>query len=278
MNKTELLAESVRAGLVVHKSWSIEELRAILREHRESNKELDGKTAMRGPAGMTLPQLKAKADIMDVKYPNAITKRNLLRLIRDSVNTPANELMTFGKYRGYEFQEVPASYGEWAVAEVNKSDNASADLIRFAKRYHKERTMKNMQTYGVKDLDDSTPYHEEDSSIKSGYMSLPTDSRDSRPLTSWNTEGPIITSPGRNHKGKAASSSTGSWEAVASTPQRSGKGNQKTATPKRTKANDEDERNRNPMDSEVDPAVLEEIQILQTRLALLKDKAKSPGH
>ncbi|CAE7355909.1 unnamed protein product [Symbiodinium necroappetens] len=75
----------------------------------------------------------------------------------------------------------------------------------------------------------------------------------------------------RNYKGRPTSSSTASWEAVSTTPQKSGKGNQKTVTPKRNKPEDEPLEHKT-MESEVDPAVLEEIQILQTRLALLKDK------
>ena len=276
MNKTELLAESVRAGLVVHKTWSTEELRAILREHRESNKELDGKMAMRGLAGMTLPQLKAKADTVGVQYPNAITKGNLLRLIRDSVNTPANELMTFGRYRGYEFQEVPASYGEWAVAEANRSDNASADLIRFAKWYHKERAMKNMQTYGVEDFDDSAPARRTPAS-RAGYMSTPTDSRDSRPLTSWNTEGPITMAPGRNHKGKAGELLDGILGGSGEHTPEEWKGQPEDSDPEENQGQRRGRERPQPHGQRGGPGSARRRSRSCTHLALLKDKAKNPG-
>ena len=265
MNKTELLAEAVRVGLVVHRTWSNEELKAILREYRENHKDEDGKIAMRGLAGLTLPELKAKADSMAIHYPSGITKGNLLRLIRDNVNTPGNELMTFGRYRGFEFQEVPTSYGEWAVMEANRSDNASPDLVRFAKWYHKERTMKKMQTYGVETADNPIPFPDDESSVKSGYPAPWTERSDT-----------YISAVNRNYKGRPTSSSAASWEAVSTTPQKSGKGNQKTVTPKRNKPEDEPLEHKT-MESEVDPAVLEEIRVLQTRLAVLKDKAKSSG-
>ncbi|CAE7297819.1 unnamed protein product, partial [Symbiodinium sp. CCMP2456] len=214
MNKTELLAEAVRVGLVVHKSWSNEELKSILREHREKSKTEDGKMAMRGLAGLTMSELKTK--------------------------------------------EVPTSYGEWAVAEANRSDNASPDLIRFAKWYHKERTLKKMQNYGTEEFVDPTPFPDDDSSNQSAHQT---------PLTAW--RGAVSSPPPtRGYKG---SSSTGSWEAVASTPHRSGKGNQKIITPKRSNPEEEEAAHKT-MESEVDPAVLDEIQVLQTRLALLKDK------
>ena len=55
-----------------------------------------------------------KAAEMGVEFPAGVTKGNLLRLIRDSLATPGSELMKIGKYKGYEYQEIPSSYGEWA--------------------------------------------------------------------------------------------------------------------------------------------------------------------
>ncbi|CAE7692154.1 GIP [Symbiodinium sp. CCMP2592] len=120
MTKTQLLAESSRLGLVVHTSWTVEELRAIIREHRESKTMQDGKVAMRGLSSLTMPELKVKATELKVDFPEQHHERQPLEA-----------------HKGKEYQEVPDAYGRWAVDEVNGNSNSSADLVRFAKWWHK---------------------------------------------------------------------------------------------------------------------------------------------
>ncbi|CAE7529466.1 GIP, partial [Symbiodinium pilosum] len=106
----ELLSEATRLGLAVHRTWAVEELKAVIMEHRESLKE------------------KAKATDLGIDFPTGTTKGNLMRLIRDSINTPDQELMKIGKFRGFQFVEIPESYCEWAVRELTVSRNPDPEL------------------------------------------------------------------------------------------------------------------------------------------------------
>ncbi|CAE7689238.1 unnamed protein product [Symbiodinium sp. CCMP2592] len=273
MTKTQLLAESSRLGLVVHTSWTVEELRAIIREHRESKTMQDDKVAMRGLSSLTMPELKAKATELKVEFPSNITKGNLLRLIRDSVNTPGNELITFGKHRGKEYQEVPDAYGRWAVHEVNGNSNSSDDLVRFAKWWHKNRALEQMQNYAREAMEvplPQSPRESEDLHRWRGYPESSTTSRtqDQRPrIPPFALEMDPSTPPKRTGAHTSGSSAAGSWEAVSVPSTKIGRGKGNAKTTKRPQETED-----KPMESEIDPAVLEEIQVLQTRLALLKDK------
>ncbi|CAE7615546.1 GIP [Symbiodinium sp. CCMP2592] len=133
MTKPQLLAECIRLGLTVHKSWSSEEIKAVIMEHRERMKDGDATEKMKRLAHLTMEELKLKARELDVAFPEKITKGNLLRLVRDSLNTPDNELMKIGKFRGMEFREIPWQYGQWASNEVKTSKTADPDLVRYAR-------------------------------------------------------------------------------------------------------------------------------------------------
>ena len=97
MSKAELLSQATRLGLVVHRTWAVEEIKAVIMEHRESLKEKDPVEQMRRVTHMTLSQLEAKATDLGIDFPTGTTKGNLMRLIRDSINTPDQELMKIGK-------------------------------------------------------------------------------------------------------------------------------------------------------------------------------------
>ena len=118
MTKNELLQEALRLGLLVHQSWKTEEIKAVIVEHRMEHMESDPAYLMKSISKMSLSEMKAKADSLGVQYNDKVTKGNLMRAIRQSANTPGNELMKIGKFRGYEFQEIPPGYGEWALKEV----------------------------------------------------------------------------------------------------------------------------------------------------------------
>ena len=67
---------------------------------------------MRRVTHMTLSQLQAKADSLRIDYPTGTTKGNLMRLIRDSINTPDQELMkmrNFVDFSSWKSQEAAAS-------------------------------------------------------------------------------------------------------------------------------------------------------------------------
>ena len=100
MTKPQLLSECVRLGLTVHRTWSPEEIKAVIMEHREAMKQTDATERMKRLSHLTLDELKAKARGLQVEFPERVTKGNLLRLVRDNLNTPDNELIKIGKYRG----------------------------------------------------------------------------------------------------------------------------------------------------------------------------------
>ncbi|CAE7520200.1 GIP [Symbiodinium microadriaticum] len=215
MSKTELLSECNRLGLVVHRSWTNEELKATIMEHRMNDPQYQHAATMKSVSNLTLAELKVKADSLNVMYPEKITKGNLLRLIRDAVSTPGTELMKIGKYKGYEFQEIPRQYGMWAAREVRMSQSPHVELVRYAKWWEEHE-------YEI--------HYGKDSSLEEN-ATVPYPADDSR----------------RTNKRGASSSGY---------------------DPEVMKA----------METEIDPATLEEIHELEIRLATLKQKAKAaPG-
>ncbi|CAE7294300.1 GIP [Symbiodinium sp. CCMP2592] len=156
MRKTELLAEANRLGMTVHPSWTVVELKAVIREHMEANQEGDVARKMKKLNSLTLPELRAKANELHFAIPEKASKGLILKLVRESLNTPANTLMTIGRWRGCEYQEIPASYGNWAMEETRRSDNSHPDLIRYARWYEQHLKEKAAKTKVPDDEFDST--------------------------------------------------------------------------------------------------------------------------
>ena len=115
-----ILQECLRLGLTVHRSLGSEEIKAVIMEFREKAKDQDATGRMKRISRLTMPELKLKAQELGVEFPAGITKGNLLRLVRDSLNTPDNELMKIGKHRGMEFREVPWQHGRWASQRCHR--------------------------------------------------------------------------------------------------------------------------------------------------------------
>ncbi|CAE7219835.1 unnamed protein product, partial [Symbiodinium sp. KB8] len=188
---------------------------------------------------LNLPELRAKAMELEAPLPAKASKGLILKLIRDSLSTPAKTLMTIGRWRGCEYREIPEDYGRWALAETTRSENSHPDLVRYAKWFKNEMDRKSVKA------------HINDDTVDASYV------------------------PETSH-GKTSSNS--SWDAVTvltPTNYKTGKGYTKT-TPKR--GNDEMKDKSKAMESQPDPAVLEEIKALQTKLAILKDKANCCGN
>ena len=79
-----------------------------------------------------------------------------------------------------------------------------------------------------------------------------------------------------NENRRRPPSSTSSWDAVSvMTPEKTKTGR---GYAKNTKRQNEGLKTEGEMESQPDPAVLEEIKALETKLAVLKDKARSSGH
>lgn len=250
MTKSQLLSECVRLGLTVHKSWSPEEIKAVIMEDRENRKQVDATEKMKRLSQLTFDELKSKATELNVEYPSRITKGNLLRLVRDSLNTPDNELMKIGKYRGMEFREVPWQYGQWASNEVKAAGNADPDLVRFVRWWDNNEEKK--RGYVKDNFDEASRRPMPTASDQGTTTSWETVSQRAWE-TSWPTRPPL-----------GAQSST----QMPITPGAAHAGN----TKRRTK-----DENPNGMDDEIDEDTAEEIKKLELRLALLKDKARTRG-
>ena len=235
MNKTQLLEECNRLGLVVHRTWTCEELKATIMEHRMNDPVLKQASAMKSVSGMTLAELRGKADELGVEYTSKTTKGNLIRLIRDSVATPGSELMKIGKYKGYEFQEIPRQYGMWAAREVRMSSSPHVELVRFA-RWWEEKEYN--QHYGDQDsieANATVPYPSDTASATGSCRTTGWDVVTEDRLNKMNSDLPVA--PKASKRGAPVSGAS--------------------------------------MESEPDPATLEEINALEARLAALKQKAKA---
>ena len=239
MTKTELLEECNRLGLVVHRAWTCEELKATIMEHRMNDPTIQQASVMKSVGNMTLAELRIKADELGVLYKSTTTKKNLIRLIRDSVSTPGSELMKIGKYKGFEFQEIPRQYGMWAAREVRMSPNPHVELARYATWWKEREEKEHREHYGTEDTLEASatvPFPSETSSVAGSSRTAPWD---------------VITDGG-------------GYSAARDLP--IGRKTTKRGVPMETSE---------AMDSEIDPNTLEEIRALETRLAVLKQKAKA---
>ncbi|CAE7540486.1 RE2 [Symbiodinium natans] len=262
MTRTELLEETMRCGLTVHRNWASEELRAIIREYRETHAAADPSEQMKKITKMTLDELKMKADELQVPVPPKATKGLIMRLIRDNLNTPANELISFGRWRGYEYREVPDDYGRWAASEVKQSPNAHPDLVRYARWWEGQQEAAEvgdmMAAIDRKSITSSPPYPSSHRTWPK-METTPALSTSSRSNASWESVQAPATPPRTRAKMQPSSSTSGRNETRTSP----------STTTKRKETNIDKETQG--MDAETDPRVLEEITELETKLALLKE-------
>ncbi|CAE7268957.1 unnamed protein product [Symbiodinium sp. CCMP2456] len=273
MTKPQLLSEAVRVGATVHHSWSVVELRATIRDHMDTYHEKTAAQKMQGLSSMKREELVAKAKEMGVMVPDRITKGNLLRMIRTTVSTTGDTVMTIGRWKGSLYREIPRDYARWALEETTRTSNSSPELAMFARWWETQQMDKANKT--------EIPEEESDyENSASGYR-RPTSSRGSaseNPANIHRTSTPSRGSASENPANIRGTStpSRGSWDKVSimdvqSNVNYTGKGNTK-ATPKRNSAETVET---GIMDSQPDPETLAEIQALETKLAILKDKARS---
>ncbi|OLP99061.1 hypothetical protein AK812_SmicGene18412 [Symbiodinium microadriaticum] len=265
MSKTELLSEANRVGLVVHRSWTNEELKAVIQEHRMSQPNTHPATQMKSITNLTMPELKLKAQELKVEFPSNVTKGNLLRLIRDSLATPATELMKIGKYKGWEFGEIPNQYGMWAAREIRMSANPHVELVRYAKWWESEQ---HRIHYGTPIEDNATVPFPREESVQGTASSV------SSAWTEVDYQAPY--KPMRRGQSSAGYDKSfqdpAVWDLPKTTYQMSPK------QPKRgASSSSYDKEVMEEMESEADPGVLEEIRALEAKLAALKQKELLTG-
>ncbi|CAL1145601.1 unnamed protein product [Cladocopium goreaui] len=133
MGKEQLTRELVEHGVVVHPNWTVPELRTTVMEQREAlNPRMDKNDKLKGITQLTLDQLTQKAVEEGLSLPPRPTRGLLIRMLRESTQQESDNVMCFGKFKGWLYKEVPREYMKWAVDETAANTNASEDLVRFA--------------------------------------------------------------------------------------------------------------------------------------------------
>ena len=218
-------------------SWSVVELKSILAE--DNARTAKSQAIPRGLTGVKLEELRKEAQKVGLEIGAKDTKGSLMRRIRDFHATPDETLMTVGRFKGVPFSDIPETYGKWASEEEKANhDNMHPDLMRFVqwRRTTKARRLEAART------------------------------RREDPEVNARVPPPPLSETGYS----AAYASRAQWDLVQET------GTLPIAPKSRARAKDKragsssDEPER--MDQEVGRSVTEEIQALETRLAVLRDQ------
>lgn len=144
MNKAQLTQALVDLQVVVRKEWTVPELRATLLEEQEQRGIVKHKPL--GISHLRLDELKEKCQAEGLPLPEKPTRGVLMKMLRDNIPPTAEEMVPFGKYKGYKYGEVPVGYLEWAEEEIKANVNHSPDLARLA-RWHQHK--RNATTPGA---------------------------------------------------------------------------------------------------------------------------------
>ena len=86
--------------------------------------------------------------------------------------------MKIGKYKGFEFQEIPRQYGMWAAREVRMSPNPHVELARYAKWWKEREEKEHREHYGTEDTLEASatvPFPSETSSVVGSSRTAPWD-------------------------------------------------------------------------------------------------------
>jgi uncharacterized protein (DUF3820 family) len=236
MNKAELTAELNRLGMVTHDSWLVPELRSLVSEARQETATKSSQDQeLKGVTKLSLAELIAQAHSMHIPIPEKPTRGWLIRMLRDATATPADTIVPFGKFKGWLYREIPVPYLEWTVKETNGNPNAHPDLVRLATwaKVELERLSNNPRT---------------------GYA------QEKMPDPEINATIPPPTVAEMRH---GSGSSDSSWARVsaASTPK---------PRPRRTRRLQE--MDSDAAEAEEEATEIDEIRMLETRLAELKDR------
>ena len=199
---------------------------------------------------MKLDELKHEADKIGVEYDGKTTKGVLMRKIRDYHDTPSDTVMGIGRHKGNAFYQIPSSYGEWAMREEEANgDNMHPDLKRNVMWFKRQRDPARLP-----DTPKTVKMKEPEK-----YASIPPPPPES-----------------------ATGSSLRSWEegrepeTSEQLPIQPGQRGRKEATAASSKRRGDQAQGQTRMKVETDRALMEEIQNLEAKLAVLKDKADIP--
>lgn len=246
MRKEELLREAAARNLAVNPQWTVVELRSVIQEdiHGDDNPS-SSTSAPPGLSKMNLQQLKNKVKEIGLEVPVKHSRGLLMRMIRDHGGMGPQTLLTFGRYKGMRFIDTPVGYRTWAVKEVANNDNASEDLRMFAAWWKIESEKNGVvhpAPYGDPETDASIPYIPETSEME----------------TLWERVSSKVPS------GARAKSAAYPDLRPSTMPKR------------RTAPSESSFSSRSRMEQEVSEEILDEVQHLEERLAILRDRHGLP--
>lgn len=132
MKKPQLLDALEARNVVVHPSWTVPELRQILLEQMGKDKPAKAENALKGMSKMTLAELIKESEKLEISMPAKPTRGLLMKLIRDAKSTPHDTVVTFGKFRGWMYKELPPNYVKWSIQETEANEGSSDELRRLA--------------------------------------------------------------------------------------------------------------------------------------------------
>ena len=246
-------------GLQIHNNWTVPEIRSIIQEDMKKNTPGSSNPGSSGEiyplTKMTVPELEAALEASGMAVPAKANKGMLMRLLRDQGGLGPQTVLTFGRFRDYMYQETPISYRRWAVKEVSENDGAQEDLKMYATWAAK--ALEVTDGYAI----NSTPVPYKDSEENARVPYNP----ESFGGSSWDlltTEHPEVT----RSKAKAKAKARGAESAeMAQRPRALRRPAPSLASSSASQ-----------MEHEVDPEVMDEIQHLQSRLAVLQDRHGLP--
>ncbi|CAE7504711.1 RE1 [Symbiodinium sp. CCMP2592] len=114
MTKAQLLEECLHRGMAVSEKWTCPELRAVLVADRDHNEVTE--KPPKGLSAMSLAELRVEADRMGMDVGPRETRGSLMLRIRDAA-CPDETVMAIGRFKGSSFMDIPENYGAWASEE-----------------------------------------------------------------------------------------------------------------------------------------------------------------
>ncbi|CAE7346815.1 unnamed protein product [Symbiodinium sp. CCMP2592] len=251
LRRDELLMEAEARGLTIHEKWTVPEIRSIIQEDMKrgtpATEIVTGETVPL--TKMTIKELENALEASGIAIPEKANKGMLMRMLRDQGGRGPQTVLAFGRFKGRMYQETPISYRRWAVQEVSENDGAQEDLKMFAA--WASRALEITDGYASSSV--PPPYVDSEHSARIPY------NPESFGGSSWDVVPTRSTTTTRTSTRPKARPTRTENEVIEQRIQ----AQRRQAPPSSLGSH---------MDQEIDPQVMDEIQYLQARLAVLRDR------
>ncbi|CAE7644335.1 unnamed protein product [Symbiodinium sp. CCMP2592] len=251
LRRDELLMEAEARGLTIHEKWTVPEIRSIIQEDMKrgapATEVVTGETVPL--TKMTIKDLENALEASGIAIPEKANKGMLMRMLRDQGGRGPQTVLAFGRFKGRMYQETPISYRRWAVQEVSENDGAQEDLKMFAA--WASRALEVTDGYASSSV--PPPYVDSEHSARIPY------NPESFGGSSWDVVPTRSTATTRTSTRPKARPTRTENEVIEQRIQ----AQRRQAPPSSLGSH---------MDQEIDPQVMDEIQYLQARLAVLRDR------